>query len=126
MAQVVNRSEFTNHTCERDLQVEQYCMRTATITGHYNDTTTTDVYSVALKDAWQEGDQVKVRFSFGVTGTLIHAEAQYFITSLPNYAPPGQARTLYALGGSVRVEGGRSGKPFPVAVIRLWKAGMKL
>lgn len=110
MAQVVNRSEFTNHTCERDLQVEQYCMRTATITGHYNDTTTTDVYSVALKDAWQEGDQVKVRFSFGVTGTLIHAEAQYFITSLPNYAPPGQARTLYALGGSVRVEGGQEWK----------------
>ncbi|MCJ3377211.1 type-F conjugative transfer system mating-pair stabilization protein TraN [Klebsiella pneumoniae] len=109
-AQVVNRSEFTNHTCERDLQVEQYCMRTATIAGHYNDTTTTDVYSVALKDAWQEGDQVKVRFTFGVTGTLIHAEAQYFITSLPNYAPQGQARTLYALGGSVRVEGGQEWK----------------
>ena len=109
-ASVVNRSEFRNHTCERDLQVEQYCTRTANISGHYKDTTTTAVYSVALKDAWQEGDQVKVRFTFGVTGTLIHAEAQYFITSLPNYAPPGQSRTLYGLGGSVHVEGGQEWK----------------
>lgn len=29
-AQNINRSEFTNYTCERDLQVEQYCTRTAT------------------------------------------------------------------------------------------------
>lgn len=109
-AQVVNRSEFTNHTCERDLQVEEYCVRTATLTGHHNSTTTTDVHTVALKDAWQEGDQVKVRFSFGVTGTLVRADAQYFITSLPDYAPPGQARTLYALGGSAYVTGGQAWK----------------
>lgn len=30
-AQVVNRSEFTNHTCERDLQVENFCTREATL-----------------------------------------------------------------------------------------------
>jgi conjugal transfer mating pair stabilization protein TraN len=27
----VNRSEFTNHTCERDLQVENFCTREATL-----------------------------------------------------------------------------------------------
>jgi conjugal transfer mating pair stabilization protein TraN len=30
-AEVVNRSEFTNHTCERDLQVENFCTREATL-----------------------------------------------------------------------------------------------
>ncbi|WP_411815317.1 type-F conjugative transfer system mating-pair stabilization protein TraN [Hafnia alvei] len=29
-AQTVNRTEYTNYTCERDLKVEQYCTRTAT------------------------------------------------------------------------------------------------
>ena len=28
-AQEISRSEYTNYTCERDLQVEQYCTRTA-------------------------------------------------------------------------------------------------
>ncbi len=27
----MNRSEFTNHTCERDLQVENFCTREATL-----------------------------------------------------------------------------------------------
>ncbi|WP_300002462.1 type-F conjugative transfer system mating-pair stabilization protein TraN [uncultured Cedecea sp.] len=30
-AQVVNRSEFKNHTCERDVQVESFCTREATL-----------------------------------------------------------------------------------------------
>lgn len=30
-AQVVNRSEFKNHTCERDVQVENFCTREATL-----------------------------------------------------------------------------------------------
>ncbi|MGA1967567.1 type-F conjugative transfer system mating-pair stabilization protein TraN [Klebsiella pneumoniae complex sp. WS3221] len=30
-AQIVNRSEFTNYTCERDLQVENFCTREATL-----------------------------------------------------------------------------------------------
>lgn len=34
-AQEVNRSEFANYTCERDTTVEEYCSRTATITGDW-------------------------------------------------------------------------------------------
>nr|AAB61941.1 TraN [Escherichia coli] len=35
-AQEINRSEFTNYTCERDTMVEEYCTRTASITGDWN------------------------------------------------------------------------------------------
>ncbi len=34
-AQEINRSEFTNYTCERDTMVEEYCTRTASITGDW-------------------------------------------------------------------------------------------
>ncbi|EBZ4937812.1 type-F conjugative transfer system mating-pair stabilization protein TraN [Salmonella enterica subsp. enterica serovar Java] len=34
-AQVINRSEYTSHTCERDTLVEEFCSRTATITGDW-------------------------------------------------------------------------------------------
>ncbi|HAO7500548.1 TPA: conjugal transfer protein TraN, partial [Escherichia coli] len=34
-AQQINRSEFTNYTCERDTMVEEYCTRTASITGDW-------------------------------------------------------------------------------------------
>lgn len=42
-AQDVSRSEYTNYTCERDLNVEQYCTRTATpvLTCHGDSTTKT-------------------------------------------------------------------------------------
>lgn len=45
-AQQINRSEFTNYTCERDLNVEQYCTRTATITGHFVEETVTRSFTV--------------------------------------------------------------------------------
>ncbi|CAB5558664.1 type-F conjugative transfer system mating-pair stabilization protein TraN [Escherichia coli] len=32
-------TEITTHQCLRDTKIEQYCTRTATITGHYEDTT---------------------------------------------------------------------------------------
>ncbi|WP_206602417.1 type-F conjugative transfer system mating-pair stabilization protein TraN [Chimaeribacter arupi] len=35
----VNKSVFTNYVCERDTNVSQTCTRTASITGHYEDTT---------------------------------------------------------------------------------------
>ena len=44
-AQVVNRSEFTNHTCERDLQVEEFCTREATL----QDNATTATEQVTTK-----------------------------------------------------------------------------
>lgn len=118
-AQNISRSEFTNYTCERDLLIEQACTRTASITGSYVDDTIINTYQIPLKDAHQEGNNVKVNFTLPFTGQIISSEVQYFITSLPNYSPPGQGRTLSALGGSVYVSGGTdwkslSGAGYPV------------
>ena len=49
-AQNISRSEFTNYTCERDLLVEQACTRTASITGHYENTTVTRTNTVPNSD----------------------------------------------------------------------------
>lgn len=118
-AQNISRSEFTNYTCERDLLIEQACTRTASITGSYVDDTTVNTYQIPLKDARQVGNNVMVNFTLPFTGQIISSEVQYFITSLPNYSPPGQGRTLSALGGSVYVSGGTdwknlSGAGYPV------------
>lgn len=45
-AQEINRSEFTNYTCERDTTVEEYCIRTATITGDWKETTEVKTYTL--------------------------------------------------------------------------------
>ncbi len=45
-AQEINRSEFTNYTCERDTTVEEYCTRTATITGDWKETTEVKTYTL--------------------------------------------------------------------------------
>lgn len=37
--QPANFTEITTHQCLRDTKIEQYCSRTATITGHYEDAT---------------------------------------------------------------------------------------
>lgn len=44
-AQLVNRSEFTNHTCERDVQVEEFCTREATL----KDNATTETVNVTTR-----------------------------------------------------------------------------
>lgn len=45
-AQEINRSEFTNYTCERDTTVEEYCTRTAGITGDWKETTEVKTYTL--------------------------------------------------------------------------------
>ncbi|EBU9317306.1 type-F conjugative transfer system mating-pair stabilization protein TraN [Salmonella enterica subsp. enterica serovar Amager] len=45
-AQDINRSEFTNYTCERDTTVEEYCTRTASITGDWKETTEVRTYTL--------------------------------------------------------------------------------
>lgn len=45
-AQEINRSEFTNYTCERDTTVEEYCTRTASITGDWKETTEVKTYTL--------------------------------------------------------------------------------
>ncbi|EJI6540835.1 type-F conjugative transfer system mating-pair stabilization protein TraN [Salmonella enterica] len=45
-AQEINRSEFTNYTCERDTTVEEYCTRTASIIGDWKETTEVKTYTL--------------------------------------------------------------------------------
>lgn len=105
--QVSSFSEITTHQCLRDTKVEQVCTRTATITGDYVDSTRTETHIIALKDAQQDGSTVKVSFVPPVSGTIISAEVQFYITSLPDYQNV-SARTLEALGGSVTVKNGQN------------------
>lgn len=78
-AQNISRSEFTNYTCERDLLVEQACTRTASITGHYEDTSETKQIviqsqniSFASSEAGYTGTWIAP-----VTGKVVAATATY-------------------------------------------------
>lgn len=77
-AEIVNRSEFKNYTCERDLQVEQYCTRTATITGHYEETTVIKTYTVPNNQfsySYDGNKSVMLTFRAPATGTVLSASA---------------------------------------------------
>lgn len=75
-AQNISRSEFTNYTCERDLLVEQACTRTASITGHYENTTVTRTYTVPNSEfsyTYDGNKTVNFRFRAPATGTVLSA-----------------------------------------------------
>lgn len=78
-AQNISRSEFTNYTCERDLLVEQACTRTASITGHYEDTSETKqivIQSQNISFASSEAGYTGT-WTAPVTGTVVAATATY-------------------------------------------------
>ncbi len=73
------KSVFTNYVCDRDLQVQQYCTRTAAISGHYEDTT--EIKNIVIQsqdilfsstDAGYTGAWIAP-----VTGKIISASATY-------------------------------------------------
>lgn len=75
-AQNISRSEFTNHTCERDLMIEQNCTRSASITGHYENITVTRTYTVpnsAFSYTYDGNKTVNFRFRAPATGTVLSA-----------------------------------------------------
>jgi len=70
------KSVFTNYVCDRDLQVQQYCTRTATITGHYENTTVTKSYTVPNSEfsyTYDGNKTVNFRFRAPATGTVLSA-----------------------------------------------------
>ena len=68
-AQQINRSEFTNYTCERDTMVEEYCTRTARITGDWK---YTDEYrEVTIPHS-------QFRFSMAETGVQCHGSGNRY------------------------------------------------
>lgn len=78
-AQNISRSEFTNYTCERDLLVEQACTRTASITGHYEDTSETKqivIQSQNISFASYEAGYTGT-WTAPVTGKVVAATATY-------------------------------------------------
>lgn len=74
-AQQINRSEFTNYTCERDTMVEEYCTRTASITGSWNDTSTVKTFVISHEQFrfWREGKRIAVSFRVPESGTVQQA-----------------------------------------------------
>ncbi|EGJ4518690.1 type-F conjugative transfer system mating-pair stabilization protein TraN [Escherichia coli] len=74
-AQQINRSEFTNYTCERDTMVEEFCTRTASITGNWNDTSTVKTFVISHEQFrfWREGKRIAVSFRVPESGTVQQA-----------------------------------------------------
>ncbi|WP_077897973.1 type-F conjugative transfer system mating-pair stabilization protein TraN [Escherichia coli] len=74
-AQQINRSEFTNYTCERDTMVEEYCTRTASITGNWNDTSTVKTFVISHEQFrfWREGKRIAVSFRGPESGAVQQA-----------------------------------------------------
>ena len=85
------KSVFTNYVCDRDLQVQQYCTRTATISGHYEDTTEikniviqSQNISFASSDAGYTGT-----WTAPVTGKVVAATATYSWNKRLAFSNPG-------------------------------------
>ncbi|HAN5123276.1 TPA: type-F conjugative transfer system mating-pair stabilization protein TraN [Escherichia coli] len=74
-AQQINRSEFTNYTCERDTMVEEFCTRTASITGSWNDLSTVKTFVISHEQFrfWREGKRIAVSFRVPESGTVQQA-----------------------------------------------------
>ena len=72
-AQEVNRSEYTNYTCERDLKIEQYCTRTATIVGDWSDDWENKYFEISPTYG-RNGRQILFYVAMPSTGTVINAE----------------------------------------------------
>ncbi|EED4925315.1 type-F conjugative transfer system mating-pair stabilization protein TraN [Salmonella enterica subsp. arizonae] len=72
-AQEINRSEFTNYTCERDTTVEEYCTRTATITGDWRETTEVRTYTLTAFSFSRSGKQIVFSVTVPDAGTISSA-----------------------------------------------------
>lgn len=90
-AQQINRSEFTNYTCERDTMVEEYCTRTASITGDWK-------YTDEYREVTIPALTVPVQYERSETGVQCHGSGnrysgkciivcirRFFLPELPLY-----------------------------------------
>lgn len=77
--QVAGFTEITTHQCLRDTKIEQYCTRTATISGYYEDTTETKqivIESSSIQFS-QNDDSFSGSFKVNDGGRVIAASAVY-------------------------------------------------
>lgn len=82
-AQQINRSEFTNYSCERDIQVEQACTRTAEITGNWTEGWETRFVTVSPGSfSFQpSGNNALFSFQAPVTGNVVWATLNVWVAS---------------------------------------------
>lgn len=106
------KSVFTNYVCDRDLQVQQYCTRTATISGHYNTDRVNKDYPLTLTAASREGNQVRLDFSLPETGTITSASVKIVYPALPSYE--GMPLTITVFGGSAVIKAAQLPASLPV------------
>lgn len=109
-AQEINRSEFTNYTCERDTTVEEYCTRTATITGDWRETTEVRTYTLTAFSFSRSGKQIVFSVTVPEAGTISSASLNVIT---PNYlwnSRAGFMNTIFNMTwGSTITLGGATG-----------------
>ncbi|CNI65062.1 type-F conjugative transfer system mating-pair stabilization protein TraN [Yersinia aleksiciae] len=119
-AEEITRSEFTNYTCERDLNVEQACTRTASIGGDYSDVfnTQAEYYIVNNSSYSKNGGNYIVVFTPTLTGEIVSATVSKAASRFPVDVPYTLLGTTIYLNQSVNY----SNNPFSPAIKSI-KAG---
>lgn len=109
-AQEINRSEFTNYTCERDTTVEKYCTRTATITGDWRETTEVRTYTLTAFSFSRSGKQIVFSVTVPEAGTISSASLNVITQNYLWNSRAGFMNTIFNMTwGSTITLGGATG-----------------
>ncbi|EDY6420948.1 type-F conjugative transfer system mating-pair stabilization protein TraN [Salmonella enterica subsp. enterica serovar Enteritidis] len=109
-AQEINRSEFTNYTCERDTTVEEYCTRTATITGDWRETTEVRTYTLTVFSFSRSGKQIVFSVTVPEAGTISSASLNVITQNYLWNSRAGFMNTIFNMTwGSTITLGGATG-----------------
>ncbi|EHV3584201.1 type-F conjugative transfer system mating-pair stabilization protein TraN [Salmonella enterica] len=109
-AQEINRSEFTNYTCERDTTVEEYCTRTATITGDWRETTEVRTYTLTAFSFSRSGKQIVFSVTVPEAGTISSASLNVITQNYLWNSRAGFMKTIFNMTwGSTITLGGATG-----------------
>ncbi|EGZ5696516.1 type-F conjugative transfer system mating-pair stabilization protein TraN [Salmonella enterica] len=109
-AQEINRSEFTNYTCERDTTVEEYCTRTATITGDWRETTEVRTYTLTAFSFSRSGKQIVFSVIVPEAGTISSASLNVITQNYLWNSRAGFMNTIFNMTwGSTITLGGATG-----------------
>ncbi|EJH0339385.1 type-F conjugative transfer system mating-pair stabilization protein TraN [Salmonella enterica] len=109
-AQEINRSEFTNYTCERDTTVEEYCTRTATITGDWRETTEVRTYTLTAFSFSRSGKQIVFSVTVPEAGTISNASLNVITQNYLWNSRAGFMNTIFNMTwGSTITLGGATG-----------------
>ncbi|EAN2028979.1 type-F conjugative transfer system mating-pair stabilization protein TraN [Salmonella enterica] len=109
-AQEINRSEFTSYTCERDTTVEEYCTRTATITGDWRETTEVRTYTLTAFSFSRSGKQIVFSVTVPEAGTISSASLNVITQNYLWNSRAGFMNTIFNMTwGSTITLGGATG-----------------